>query len=346
MAGPGILCYRSGPSQTLKAEPSLESLVMALAAFIASIGATKAMIPWLAGRGAVATENERTMHTGVVPKGGGLPLLLSALAAVTALAPATILPWPVIAGAAILALVSWRDDISALPAAVRLLTHLAIACLIAFMLPDEARVFQGLLPFALDRLVTIAALGWMMNLYNFMDGINGIAGAETVAIAAGYLLIGAMTATSLPNIPLASAVLGATVGFLVWNCRDKALVFLGDAGSVPLGFLMGVLMIDLAVKGQWAAALILPAVFVCDAKITLLKRLLKGEKPWQAHKTHFYQRAAAALRSHLAVVWRIAIANACLIPAALWSVTAPWPALAAASIIVTLLLAHFNGVRR
>ena len=326
----------------------MDLLIIALAAFIASVTATKAMIPWLAKQGAVATENERTMHAGAIPKGGGLPLLLSALAAMTALTPVIALPLPAIAGAAILALVSWRDDVKPVAAPLRFATHIAAASLFVFALPDEARVLQGLLPFALDRLVTVIALTWMINLFNFMDGINGIAGAETVAIAIGYVLIGLLTmttASSLPDMQLALALLGATAGFLVWNCRERALVFLGDVGSVPLGFLMGVLSIDLAVEGHWAAALILPAVFFADAKITLIKRVLKGEKPWEPHKTHFYQRAAAALGSHLAVVWRLTVANALLIAAALWSLSSPWLALTAAAAVVGLLLWHFNNVK-
>lgn len=324
----------------------MELLVIALAAFAASVTATKAMIPWLAKKGAVATENERTMHEGVVPKGGGLPLLLSTLAALTALTPVITLPLPVVAGAAVLAFVSWRDDLKPVAAPVRFAAHIAAAALFVFTLPDDARVFQGLLPFALDRVVTVIALGWMINLFNFMDGINGIAGAEVAAIAAGYLIIAVTTVPSLSYPLIAAAVLGATLGFLVWNFRAKAVVFLGDVGSVPLGFLMGVLAIDLAVKGHWAAALILPAVFVADAKITLWTRLIQGEKPWQAHKTHFYQRAAAALETHLAVVWRVIAADALLIAMALWSLTSPWLALSAAAAVVAGLLWHFDRARR
>jgi UDP-N-acetylmuramyl pentapeptide phosphotransferase/UDP-N-acetylglucosamine-1-phosphate transferase len=327
----------------------VDLLVIAIAGLIASAMATKAMIPWLAKQGAVATENERTMHAGSVPKGGGLPLLLSALAALTALTSIIGLSAPVIAGAALLAYVSWRDDLAPVPATIRFLAHVAASCLFVFMLPDEALVFQGLLPWTLDRLLAVVALTWMINLYNFMDGINGIAGAETLAITSGYLLIAhsTMQAGSGLSYSLMAAVLfGATVGFMIWNARAKALVFLGDVGSVPLGFLMGVLLIDLAVKGQWAAALILPAIFVTDAKITLLTRLLKGAKPWQAHKEHFYQRAAAALGSHLAVVWRVAVANLFLIAAAFWSLSSPWPALAATLFIVALLLWHFDRVKR
>ena len=233
-------------------------IITALTAAAVSAVLTRAMIPWLKARGAVATENDRTLHTGAIPKGGGLPLLISAVIVTSAFDPLPSLAPPLMAGLVALTVLSWRDDVAPLHPLVRFLVHAGAAALFVLSLPPEAAVFQGWLPVALDRALTILALTWMMNLYNFMDGINGIAGAETVAIAGGYLALGATGAAALSYLPLAAAILGASAGFLVWNAREKALVFLGDAGSVPLGFLTGALMIDLATKGYWAAALILP----------------------------------------------------------------------------------------
>ncbi len=317
-------------------------ILTALAAAALSALLTRAMIPWLKSQGAVATENDRTMHTGPVPKGGGLPLLISAIAVTSAFYPLTAMAPPLLASLVALAVLSWRDDVRPLPAAVRFPVHLGAAAFFVMCLPVDAVVFQGWLPIALDRILTILALAWMMNLYNFMDGINGIAGAETVAIAAGYLAIGATAASSLNYLPLAAALVGASAGFLVWNGREKALVFLGDVGSVPLGFLTGALMIDAAIKGYWAAAIILPAYFFADATITLFRRLMGGEKVWEAHKTHFYQRAAQGFKAHMPVVARIAVANALLTGAALLSVTWPWLALTLAAVIVAGLLIVFE----
>ena len=315
----------------------LTLVLTALAAFVASTLLTRAIIPWLADQGAVATENERTMHQGRVPKGGGVALLIAAVATAAMVSPVRVLDPVLIIGTAILAYLSWRDDLAPLPASIRLAVHLGVAALFVLNLPSDALIFQGWLPLPLDRLLGIIGLGWLMNLYNFMDGINGIVGVETVAITLGYVLIGA-TASSNSYDALAVALMGASAGFLLWNMRAKPLVFLGDVGSVPLGFLMGALMIDLAVKGHWAAALILPSYFLADATLTLLMRLMRGEKPWQAHKTHFYQRAAAALGSHVAAVMRIAIANVALIGAAVWSLSSPWLSLATAALIVVALL--------
>ncbi len=313
-------------------------LIIACLAFVAAAFSVRAAIPWLQRQGSVATENERTMHKGIVPKGGGLPLLLSAIVAVALVARPPALDPVMLAGLAALMALSWRDDVAPLSASLRLPVHIAVASLLVLTLPAEARVFQGVLPGWLDAIVAIVALTWTMNLYNFMDGINGLAGAESIAIAAGYLLIGSITATTLPHEALAAGMLGATAGFLIWNCHEKALVFLGDVGSVPLGFLMGVLMIDLAVKGYWAAALILPAYFLADATMTLAMRAARAEKFWEAHKTHFYQRAAQRLGSHLLVVAAVSIANLLLVSAALLSLTAPLQGLAIAAAVTATLL--------
>ncbi len=313
-------------------------LMTAAVAFALAAALTRLMIPWLQERGAVATENERTMHSGTVPKGGGLPLLIALAATLLVLHPATGLPLALDAGLIIAAAVSWRDDVTPLAPAVRLPLHFLAAACFVLALPEDARIFQGLLPLALDRALGVLVLAGFMNFFNFMDGINGLAGSEAVAIAGGYLLL-ALTTIGLAYVPLAAALLGASIGFLVWNLREKALVFLGDVGSVPLGYLTGALMIDLAVKGYWPAALILPSYFLADAALTLAKRLLRGEKVWEAHKSHAYQRAAEALGAHLPVVWRVAAANTSLVAAALWSVALPLPALAAAVVVLALLFA-------
>ena len=329
-------------------EVLLHLLPVALLAFAAAAIGTRAMIPWLASRGALAHENERTLHKGIVPKGGGLPLLMAALGATALLFPLGEIPSALLTGLMLVMAVSWLDDTAPLPARVRFPVHIAAAAILILTLPRQALVFQGLVPLWADRALAILTLTWMMNLFNFMDGINGIAGAETMSIAGGYLLVGAVVPGGVSLAPLSAALLGATAGFLIWNLRERgeAAVFMGDIGSVPLGYLTGAMMIDLAVRGHWVPALILPAYFLADATLTLLKRMARGEKFWQAHKSHFYQRAAEALgNKHLPVVWRISAANATLLACALWGVSFPLPALIAAAITVTLLLILLSVAR-
>jgi UDP-N-acetylmuramyl pentapeptide phosphotransferase/UDP-N-acetylglucosamine-1-phosphate transferase len=113
---------------------------------------------------------------------------------------------------------------------------------------------------------------------------------------------------------------------------------MGDTGSIALGFLLGWMMIDLSCRGLWAAAAILPLYFVADATITLGKRLARGEKPWQPHRQHFYQRAVLGGNTPSAVVLRVSAANAALIVLAVLSIGHPAPALAGAALVVAALL--------
>ena len=140
-------------------------------------------------------------------------------------------------------------------------------------------------------------------------------------------------------------IAAACAGYLVWNWHP-AKVFMGDAGSIPLGFLLGWLMIDLAIRGYWSAGLILPLYFALDATITLLSRGLKGNKPWAAHREHFYQRAVLGGATPSGVVWRVAAANLALIFLALASLGRPVLALCAAAASVAILLFRLRGLAR
>jgi UDP-N-acetylmuramyl pentapeptide phosphotransferase/UDP-N-acetylglucosamine-1-phosphate transferase len=329
----------------------LHLTLIACLAFAAAAIATRAAIPWLRRFGATAEENARTMHQGSVPKGGGAPLLAAAALTLAVVLPFGATPqegpppWSIIAlGTAILAALSWRDDLGHLPAWIRLPVHIAVAALLVSGVAPDVLLFQGWLPYWADRAAAVLALAWMMNLYNFMDGINAIAGVETVSISLGYIAVAIAASIALPLAPLAAALAGASAGFLIWNARETPLVFLGDVGSVPLGFLMGALMLDLAARGLWAPALILPAYFLADATLTLARRIARSERFWEAHKSHAYQQAAAALDRHLPIARRIAIANVLLIAAAVVGATHRAAGLSFAVLIVAALLLDLREV--
>jgi UDP-N-acetylmuramyl pentapeptide phosphotransferase/UDP-N-acetylglucosamine-1-phosphate transferase len=157
-----------------------------------------------------------------------------------------------------------------------------------------------------------------------------------MATAAGF---------ATPLEALALIIAAATAGYLFWNWHP-AKVFMGDTGSIALGFLLGWLMIDLAWRGFWAAAMILPLYFVADATLTLLKRIARGEKPWKPHRQHAYQRAVLGGTRPSSVVLRTAVANAALIALALLSIGSPFLALAGAAAVVALLLANLESLAR
>jgi len=289
----------------------------------------------------VERPNERSMHHVPVPVGGGVAIV----------ATAAIL-WPLwqgtlsqphlllLASFVGLGALSWIDDRDSLSPALRIAAQaVAVAVCLASLAP-EARVFP-VLPVALERLLAGLAWLWFINLFNFMDGIDGLAGSETIAVALGYLLLLAGAGREGPLSHLALIVAASVAGYLFWNWHP-AKVFMGDAGSVPLGFLLGWLMLDLALRGYWVAALTLPLYFVADATFTLIKRGLRGEKPWQAHREHFYQRAVLGGTTPTGVVWRVGAANVALAALALASTAYPMLALAGAIAVVAALLGHLQ----
>jgi UDP-N-acetylmuramyl pentapeptide phosphotransferase/UDP-N-acetylglucosamine-1-phosphate transferase len=292
--------------------------------------------------GRLEAPTERGMHSIPVPSGAGAAivaavLLLWPISRQAALEPRAIL---LLGTFAALAALSWLDDRGGLSPAVRLLAHAAAVTVLLVSLTPDQRVLPAL-PLAAERALMGLAWLWFINLFNFMDGIDGIAGGEAVAVAAGYLVVAGLAGVGGPLQDLALIVAAATAGFLIWNWHP-ARVFMGDTGSIALGFLLGWLMIDLACRGLWAAAAILPLYFVADATLTLGRRLARGEKPWRPHRQHFYQRAVLGGATPAAVVLRVCVANAALMALAVLSIRHPLPALVGAAAVVGALLVEMQ----
>jgi len=328
-----------------------ELFTLLLLALVAGLSVARAM-PWLIGwlkRGAlIDLPNERSSHAVPTPRGGGLLVVASLLVFGAA--------WvtfrndsaggALLGATALLALIFWFDDrLRGLPIALRLGAQALAVLLGLWMLPAEARLLGAWLPLWLERAIAFLAWLWFVNLYNFMDGIDGITGVETASIGLGLFGLSLFSGGALPD-GLALITAAASLGFLAWNWRP-AKVFLGDVGSVPLGYLLGGLLIQAAYRGplgegHWAAALLLPLYYCVDATATLLRRLVNGEKVWRAHRGHFYQRAARGFGDHAAVVRRIAGLNLALILLALLAVRlggALWAGiLLLAGLLLTVLL--------
>src|SRR5260370_547460 len=309
------------------------------AGLIAWLG-TGALIPLLGRRAVLDRPNERSLHQVPVPRGGGIAVVGAMLLAWVALIGLGLLPrasMPVLIGAMLLAAVSWIDDLRGLPPAVRLAAQIvAIGLVLRAGMPAGA-VFQGWLPPALDSFATALLWVWFINLFNFMDGMDGLAGSEAAAIGLGLLLFAGFGVGQDPGLAALGAAIGAAaIGFLVWN-RAPARIFLGDVGSVPLGYLLGFLLLDQAARGRWRLALILPLYFLADATITLLRRLARGERVWEGHRRHFYQGAVQRGFGHAAVVQRVIAGNVVLIGCG-WIAENGWPILGLAGALAAVLL--------
>lgn len=306
------------------------------------------LVPILTRRNIVDYPGERTSHTIVAPRGGGIGIGTAIVLGFGILSFFDSLPISqlntILFFTAMLGLISWLDDLKPLNPALRISIHTiaVVASLIFHLVP-----MPPILTMLLGPTVAIIAVGigwvWFINLYNFMDGIDGITGVETITICIGIATVVWVSGDASALMKPALIIGAATAGFLVWNWHP-AKIFMGDVGSIPLGFIIGWMLLEIAAAGQWAAALILPAYYLADATITLVRRGLRGEKIWQAHKEHFYQRAHQRGLSHAAVSLRILMANFLLIGLAITAAIGyPFPSLVGAALVVGFLLFHLAG---
>lgn len=290
----------------------LAAVAVALAAAAASTMILRALLATgLAWRLATDIPNDRSLHTRPTPRVGGWGIVPVCVVALLWLAPQL---WLVALATACLAVLSQIDDRRGLPARVRFAAHLAaVAVLLA--------VFPAAAPWWLLAGVGFAMV-WLTNLYNFMDGADGLAGGMALFGFGAYAA--AALAGPHPSPALAAAgaaVAGSALGFLLLNFHPARL-FLGDAGSIPLGFLAGALGYwgwrD-AVWPLWFPAMVF-APFIADASVTLLRRLLRGKKFWEAHRDHYYQRMIRSGAGHArtALLWYAVMAIGML--GALWAI--------------------------
>lgn len=228
--------------------------------------------------------NDRSLHTRPTPRVGGIALLIGlAAAGGTGFAPVALAPVALSLGlAATLAAISLLDDIHRVPTLVRLVVHVGSAAAIVWFLfaPIDPWVY----------VLLMLAVIWLTNLYNFMDGADGLAGGMAV-IGFGCYAVAALLAGDTPTAALSAAIVGGSAAFLAFNF-PPARVFLGDVGSVPLGFLAAAIGL-LGWKNQdWPLWFPLLAFgpFIGDATATLLRRAVDRERVWRAHREHFYQR--------------------------------------------------------
>lgn len=225
--------------------------------------------------------NSRSLHTKPVPRTGGVGLMLGILVSWTLLP--TVLPLPVWLGIVLLVAMSLADDISTLPVWQRLLAHGVAAIWLSTTLLPEAHGWMLVI-------VVAFAIAWVTNLYNFMDGSDGLAGGMTL-IGFGCYGLAAWLAGDETFSMLNFCIAAAAAAFLLFNFHP-ARIFMGDTGSIPLGFLAAVLGIIGWINGSWPLwlPLLVFSPFIADATATLAKRGVRGERIWQAHREHYYQR--------------------------------------------------------
>jgi Fuc2NAc and GlcNAc transferase len=291
--------------------------------------------------GLIDRPNPRSSHTIPTARGGGLAIVATASAALGLLCLLNILPVRLFAAAAggglAVAAVGFFDDRHALPARVRLAVHLcaAIWCLawlggLPPLLIGRQLIHLGWSGYLLGTL----AIVWVLNLFNFMDGIDGIAASEAIFVTCAGAVLGSPPAT--PEV-LAAAIVGAAcMGFLVWNW-PPAKIFMGDVGSGYLGFMIAVLALAATRSNPvsiWVW-LILGGTFFVDATVTLVRRTLHGERVHEAHRSHAYQWLARRWGRHLPVTLSVLALNV------LWLFPAAWLAVSYPSLAIWIVAAAY-----
>ena len=333
--------------------------IVGIPLIVAAAAASAALIvllkPILA-RYAMARPNARSSHREPTPQGGGIAVVIATLAVAMAFlfgistrgGELLILVAPVFTAAALLAVLGAFDDIRALSVGTRLLLHTLATAAVIMTLPDELRVVPAL-PLLAERGLLIIGGVWFINLVNFMDGIDWMTVAEVLPLTAGLAITGLFEALPPYGTVVALALFGATLGFAPFN-RPVARLFLGDVGSLPIGLLSGWLLALLATRGHLAAAVILPLYYLADATVTLIRRILNGERVWHAHRSHFYQRATDHGFTVSEVVARVFVVNLVLVALAITTIVyastlVTIGALVIAAVVVALLLMNFNRRR-
>ena len=305
-------------------------------------------------RHALAHPNARSSHKIPTPQGGGIAVIAATVGVVVACVLFGVpglggqALWLVLAATVFIALVGAIDDIRPIAVMPRLILQVAGVAIVLAALPVDLRVVP-LLPYWLERALLGLAILWFVNLVNFMDGIDWMTVAEVAPLTSGLVLFGLMAALSRDATIVALALCGAVIGFAPCN-RPVARLFLGDVGSLPIGLLLGWLLVVLAGTGHFAAALLLPLYYLADATITLLRRLANGEPILQAHRSHFYQRAMDGGFSIYQVVGRVFLLNIALIGLAVTTLlTTSYllhaAALIAGGVLVALLLYRFAAAK-
>jgi Fuc2NAc and GlcNAc transferase len=320
-----------------------EVLVSAGVALLVSAALTALVRKLALSHGVLDVPNARSSHKVPTPRGGGTSIVLTTAAAVVVLYLFGTIPLDLFlaltGGGLVVALIGFLDDRHKLSARIRLAVHLAAALWAVFWLGGLPALRVGAHLVSLgwlgNALATVAVV-WTLNLFNFMDGIDGSAASEAVFVAWGAAFVALLAGTTGAVSAISLAFGAACCGFLWWNW-PPARIFMGDVGSGYLGYVIAVM--SLAATREDAGSLwvwmILGGVFFVDATVTLISRALRRERVQEAHCSHAYQWLARRWQSHLRVTMSVILVNVLwLLPCAI--ATSRYPAYAVWIVLVAL----------
>ncbi|HJD65079.1 MAG TPA: glycosyltransferase family 4 protein [Rickettsia endosymbiont of Diachasma alloeum] len=307
-------------------------ILLFIFSFIATTILTYILTKYFKIIGLVDIPSQRRSHNKITPRGGGLAIVVVVMAALSSfeyitsgllINSAKILP-PLF----VIATVSFLDDLKPVPVLIRLITHLICsAFVISLFIPRDFAVNIPI-PIYLIFIILIIALSGFVNIYNFMDGIDGMSCIESIHLSSTMLILCLLQFQVLANpyfiFSINTIILSCSIGFLIFNWQP-AKIFLGDVGSISLGFLLGLCLLLLATTNinLFVACFIASLYYLTDAVLTILIRLVNKEKIWQPHLKHFFQKAVKKGKSHKRVVSIIAVCNVFLMMLSVLSLYSP-----------------------
>jgi Fuc2NAc and GlcNAc transferase len=335
-------------------------MTLAVLAFAVLIVAA-VIVGWMCraagAHGFVATPNSRSSHSRPTPTAGGAGIFLASLAGFAALYAFGDMPLRLFAALAVggsaLAIVGFVDDRRPLDAGLRLVVHLAAGVWAVWCVGGAPPLEIGgrvIEPGIVGDVLAVLTIAWWVNLFNFMDGIDGIAGAQAAFMALAGAALTFAAGGSFGVVAAGVVIAAAALGFLRWNWPPSR-IFMGDVGSGFLGFVLAVIALQAAHERPvllWAWV-ILGAVFIADATVTLVRRMARREAVHTAHRTHAYQWLSRRWNSHGRVTVAVMAVNVLgLLPAAVLVLAGPVPApaVAAGSLALVAVVAVLAGAGR
>ncbi|MCV6599548.1 MAG: glycosyltransferase family 4 protein [Alphaproteobacteria bacterium] len=284
---------------------------LSILAFILSLVTTKLSISFFNHKKILDIPNNRSFHSKPTPTGGGWAIIIPTIT--LAIISKAMTP-SILIGALILISISWLNDLKHIKPSVRLIFH-SIAIGIALLSLDLTGniLLPNNIPNFIDRAIIFTAWLWFINLYNFMDGADGMTASETLCLCFGVLFISLFIFMPTSIINLCLILIGSCSAFLIFNWHP-AKIFLGDTGAIFIGYIVGYILLTIAKNGYIAIAIILPLYYIMDTSLVLCKRILKREKIFEAHQKQYFHRSIIKVkRTHCQTVKKVILFNILLI---------------------------------
>jgi UDP-N-acetylmuramyl pentapeptide phosphotransferase/UDP-N-acetylglucosamine-1-phosphate transferase len=321
------------------------SLILTIYSFCVCLVLTKYLIYYLPKIGLIDTPSKRRIHTNATPTAGGIGIILAIYSGILIYdVPYNL---SVICATSLVGIISLIDDAKQVNILIRLAFHFISGLLAVHFFLDNKMLFHGELPKYLDFMLAVFCFVGFLNLYNFLDGSDGITCIETIHLSIVAIILCYLKCDIIENtnmiIQICSMLLGGSVAFFIFN-KHPAKIFLGDVGSITIGCIIGICLMMIAASSArlFAACCIASLYYIADGGITILIRLLNKEKIWQPHLKHFFQKAIQNGISPKEIVKKIAICNFILMMLAIGALYFPSIAIIIAFVVVLILLIHFH----